>query len=204
MNKREAPIRWAPKVKPERIRLLYETDASRVMDEELVDEVGYALLARCQSILEVTEAVKGRAKCHGCDGIIEHRAAGDFLLICSNCGWTVTWKVYQKSYQEKQLFGGAATELFRDYFQRFLAATTAGKKLLLIDRLLHEFHWYQTKQEEAPHPARSTAANLIAGRNLREVIAFLDQLTYGEGVPLEAHQNRERWRRDAGRKGEPG
>ncbi|MBI5289694.1 MAG: hypothetical protein HY873_12045, partial [Chloroflexi bacterium] len=43
-------IQWARRVKPEVIRRLYTRDAKGIVDEELIDEVGYAMYARCHSI----------------------------------------------------------------------------------------------------------------------------------------------------------
>jgi hypothetical protein len=44
-------VRWAPRVNPSLIRRLYEADARGIVDDELFDDVGSALHARCQSIL---------------------------------------------------------------------------------------------------------------------------------------------------------
>ena len=56
MSHAHAPIRWEPRVPKRKIRLLYETDAKGIYDEELIDDVGFALLARCQSFREAMEA----------------------------------------------------------------------------------------------------------------------------------------------------
>ena len=37
---------WAPKVKPQSIRRLYETDAKGIVDEDLINDVGFAPLPR--------------------------------------------------------------------------------------------------------------------------------------------------------------
>ena len=34
-------IRWAKRVEPQKIRWLYESDAQEMLDEELLDDVGY-------------------------------------------------------------------------------------------------------------------------------------------------------------------
>ena len=49
--KSDAAPRWAPRVRRSKIRRLYETDALGIYDDELIDDVGYALLARCRSFL---------------------------------------------------------------------------------------------------------------------------------------------------------
>ncbi len=46
--------RWAGRVSRAQILQLYATDAKGIVDEELIDEVGYALLTRCESITAVT------------------------------------------------------------------------------------------------------------------------------------------------------
>jgi hypothetical protein len=61
---------WAPRVPPHTIRRLYETDARGIVDEEQVDEVGYALYARCRSILRVTAAHGHHATCPRCERTI--------------------------------------------------------------------------------------------------------------------------------------
>jgi hypothetical protein len=52
-----AKFRRAPKVRPERIRRLYERDALGLVDDELIDDVGLALHARCRSIVLVDEGL---------------------------------------------------------------------------------------------------------------------------------------------------
>ncbi len=63
--------------------------------------------------------------------------------------------------------------------------------MLLIDRLLHGFHWYQKHGFTRP-----VAVNLIGGK-LPEVIAFLDSLTYGHGSTPGTQENREEWVRNS-------
>src|SRR5438445_4158500 len=63
-------VRWAPKLRPEKLRRLYELDAQGLADEELIDEVGYTLYSRCESILTVTESFRGRVPCPGCGAVV--------------------------------------------------------------------------------------------------------------------------------------
>ena len=62
---RPAP-EWAPRLPQKLIRKLYESDARGFRDEVLVDEVGYAILARIDSIITATESAQGRVKCPTC------------------------------------------------------------------------------------------------------------------------------------------
>ena len=60
--------------------------------------------------------------------------------------------------------------------------------MLLIDRLIHGFHWYL----KGNHATRPVAVNLIEGR-LYEVMDFLDDLTYGEGSTPGTRENKAAW-----------
>ena len=79
----QAPIRWARRVQQQKVRQLYASDARGIVDEELIDDVGYAMYARCESIRAVTEAHSGRAMCHSCRAIIQHHWVRDDPMNCS-------------------------------------------------------------------------------------------------------------------------
>jgi hypothetical protein len=189
MSEAAEEIRWAPRVAQEKIRRLYETDARGVYDAELIDDVGWALLARCEALLAAEEARAGRAKCHRCGAIIHHAGGQEEVLHCA-CGWQVAWRSYFRSIQHKQLSGPDLVGLFRDFVTRFPPAETPRARMLLIDALIHGFHWsVQTG------PRRPSAINLIEGR-LNEVIRFLDALTYGEASTAGTQDTHAAWRRD--------
>jgi len=187
-------IKWAPKVPQRKIRRLYELEAKGIIDEELIDEVVYALYARCESILAVTQASKGRVKCPVCGNIILRKVLGkgsrDEILECDRCSWQITWGDYHKTYNKKQLHGGNAVEIFRNFVERLPRAERPREKMLLIDGLLHEFHTFQ--KENSIQYTRPVAANLIEG-TMTEVIRFLDELTYGTKSPAERRKIKETW-----------
>lgn len=195
MSDGKAAISWEPRVPKRKIRRLYETDASGIYDEELIDDVGFSLLARCESFLEAMEARRGRAKCHGCGGIIQHDAghskeAKARLLCCDACGWEVTWGEYFKSIHKKQLCGPDLESLFGEFVRGFPRARSARRKMVHIDRLLHGFHY-----AVETGPRRPAAVNLIEGR-LWDVIEFLNELTYGEGSTSGMRETAASWRED--------
>jgi hypothetical protein len=164
---------WAPRVPQHKIRQLYWNDAKGIYDEELINEVGYALLARCQSSLEANQAFHGEVICPVCSQIIFHTGDKAEVLSCKKCSWTMTWGEYFATFQHKQLYGAELVlELFRDFTQRFMSASNLREKVLIIDRLIHGFHWNQKYGNTRP-----VAVNLIEGR-LSDVITFLDNLTY--------------------------
>ncbi|HEY3341750.1 MAG TPA: hypothetical protein VGK81_07020, partial [Anaerolineae bacterium] len=68
---------WAPRVKQNLIRRLYETDARGIYDEELIDEVGYALLARCEAFIAAVEASRGKVTCPACGASVWHNVKPD-------------------------------------------------------------------------------------------------------------------------------
>ncbi len=95
---------WAPRVSQQEIRRLYETDAQGIYDEELINEVGYGLLARCETFIDAMEAQWGKARCPCCSAMVAHGGDKDEALRCA-CGWELTWGEYFSTIQHKQLSG---------------------------------------------------------------------------------------------------
>lgn len=186
----EQPIapRWAGRVPKWKIARLYENDATGVLDEELIDDVAYTFLARCESMIVAAEAHRGRAACPVCGQLIEHDWDKKAELCCAGCGWTGQWEAYWRSYKGKRLLAGGLEPFCREYIQRLPAAGTAREKMLLIDWLIHRFHW-----ESRDCPGRPGAVGLIGGR-AREVNAFLDALSLGEHNDPRLRQGHEAWR----------
>ena len=58
--------RWAPRVARRKIRQLYESDARGIYDLDLIHEVGYSLLARCESFITANRARAGDLPCPEC------------------------------------------------------------------------------------------------------------------------------------------
>jgi predicted RNA-binding Zn-ribbon protein involved in translation (DUF1610 family) len=175
-----------------KIRKLYELDALGIRDEDLIDDVGYALLARCQSFLEANMAVRGRAPCPVCGHVIAHDGRRDTTLRCPDCGWARTWGEYFATIQGQQLSGAEPVlELFTCFVRDFFSAPSAGERMYQIDRLLHGFHWHQRYGATRP-----VAVNLIQGR-LKDVIDFLDNLTYGAESTPGLRETRRQWVQDS-------
>jgi hypothetical protein len=174
MDKLKIIPTWAPRVTQREIRRLYETDAKGIYDEDLINEVGYGLLSRCQSFIEANEARAGNARCANCSATAVHSCDMEEILRC-DCGWELSWKEYFKTIQHKQLSGAEPVlAQFRTFINKFSIARTPQQKILAIDRLIHGFHWYYKTNS----PIRPVAVNLIEG-SMSGVVAFLDQLTNG-------------------------
>lgn len=188
MVKKEIEPTWYPRVPKHKIRRLYQQDARGIQDEELADEVGFALLARCESFLEANKAVQGQAVCPVCGGLVYHKAQKEEWLVCGVCGWSLQWEKYFSTLQGKQLSGAAPViRLFHDYIKKFPIAQTYQHKMLLIDQLIHGYHWHQKFGATRP-----VAVNLIDGR-LADVIAFLDELHHGESSASGLKNSHDQW-----------
>ncbi|MHB0877921.1 MAG: hypothetical protein ACYC5O_17935 [Anaerolineae bacterium] len=192
-------IHWAPKVQPGKIRHLYETDALGIVDDELVDDVGSALLERCRAVLMVSA---GRVACPRCgtefaltpgtSPWVPHTAAQESAPVTCptpNCGWQTTWVEWHASWRHRELLGTKALPAIEEYSERYPKALSPRARMLLIDALIHAFHWDLIAQL----PNRSAANNLIEG-NHEQVVAFLDALTYGPGSTEGLDARRDEWR----------
>jgi hypothetical protein len=189
MRSGNAKPHWAPKVSQARIHLLYDRDAQGIIDLDLIEEVGWALWERCDSILTVTAAHHGHVHCPVCDTVIERQNAwsADEMVECATCGWNIPWVVYHQSYRGKQLFGANAVNVFEIYHEGFLRAQTTKVKMVLIDQLIHAFHL------GLKEIGRPVAANLIEG-SLKDVSCFLDQLTSSESSVTGIADSRTAWK----------
>jgi predicted RNA-binding Zn-ribbon protein involved in translation (DUF1610 family) len=175
MIKKEIKPSWHPRVPKHKIRQLYRQDALGIRDDDLADEVGFALMARCESFLEANQAVHGKAVCPVCGELISHEAKTGEFLSCEACGWSLPWEEYFSTIQGKQLSGAEPViKLFHNYIKSFPSAKSYQNKMLLIDQLIHGYHWHQKFGATRP-----VAVNLIDGR-LADVIKFLDGLHNGE------------------------
>jgi hypothetical protein len=145
--------------------------------------------------LRATEASRGRITCPRCEHIVMRRATGpwdnrDEIVACESCGWHVRWRDYFQTFQHKHLTGGGATAMHRAFVEQFERARSPREKMLAIDRLIHTFHW-----ELVSNPGRSAARELIYAKNNRELLTFLDRLTYGEGSTSGLREQKAVWDR---------
>lgn len=138
-------VSWAPRVSQRAVRRLYESEACGLLDKELVDEVGIALLLRCEDILQIDQAVAyGVIVCPRCKrkGILTtFRRDKDEPLRCPRCPWSITWQAYHRTFKGQQLSAGGAGPFFKEYVESYPRARSYAKKILVIDRLIHAFHF---------------------------------------------------------------
>ena len=194
-------IEWSPRVSRAKIRLFYVNEARGTCDDELIEEVGFGLFARCQSIIEYTEACEtGKVRCMRCakqgqTTIIQRNMnKPSTLLRCPVCGWQVRWRIYKTESEnaDGQLHAGHAVDAFTRYVAVYPKCRTREEKIIAIDRLIHEFHWFLIRENQPASANKPAGVNLIRG-NIREVFNLLNELTYGENTPPELLANKEWW-----------
>jgi hypothetical protein len=186
-------IPWAPKIRQEKIRQLYQNDALGAVDEEQVLEVGYGLLQRCRSIRLVT---RREVECPRCGAVIGLSEPGEWVMLSGvqpcptpGCGWEITAAEWHASWRHQDLLGSAAMGAVETYLRDYPRARTVEERMVCIDRLIHAFH-LSLRTGKA---GRSFANNLIEGSH-KQVVEFLDQLSARpDGV------DKDQWREEVGR-----
>ncbi|MCL2593864.1 MAG: hypothetical protein FWD82_10975 [Defluviitaleaceae bacterium] len=193
-------IKWSKRVSQKLIERLYNQSVSGIPDDELADEVGWALYSRCMSVISATNGFEKKIlQCPNLCGI--DIPLEENMFKCS-CGFNATWEEFKKSYKGKQLHAANALPVFLSFYNRFPIAKTYGEKLICIDTLIHSFHikmsYYKELdtydiEDENVELNRPTGANLIEG-SLKEVILFLDKLS---AIPNS--NEKERWKKVIGK-----
>jgi hypothetical protein len=171
-------IRWTPKVPQAKIWALYQSESRGLADETLIDEVGFALYQRCQSIIMVSEC--RRVVCPRCARTVVcagERWSREQPIVCPDCGWGATYGQYRDSWRHQDLQGGNAMYAFRAFVEGYERAAPR-ERMLLIDRLINAFHW-SLKHSRRHGPA---ATQLIAG-SAEQVLALLDRLAGSAATP---------------------
>ncbi len=184
-------IQWSPRIKMTAIARLYRLDALGLQDEDLLNEVGYGLFLRCRSILMVTDAQQ--VDCPQCGALIEcaaERWSREHPVICTGCGFKATYGQWRDSWRKQELMGGNAVPIYRGYFEAYPKAITYPEKLLLVDQLIHAFH-FSMRQGRTFRPV---VQQLIDG-SAEKVLAFLDRLSAVDYTTGELNASGAEWQR---------
>ena len=185
MSVAEGQPPWAGRVPRNRIERLYESESRGILDEDLVDEVGYALLARCESILAITRGHGGTPVCPGCLKTMERQ---EECIRCTECNWSTTIEAFRNSYKKKHLHAGRMEPFIEAYVDDFTKARNSREKMLLIDIFIHRCHG----DYEETDGKRPGAINLIGGKP-REVVEFLDRLGGIRRSALDSEADHDTW-----------
>jgi len=171
--------RWSPKVSRQKLLRLYKSDAKGLQDEDLVDDVGFTLYARClQGREEGKIKDSGKLKCHNCGEIIQAKGKG-LLLECS-CGYQYLYRDYRRSFRTNNMPFGAAQEIFSAFVNDWERAKGYAKKMRLIDNLIHEFHMNLNSGVKG----RFVGVNLIEGTK-KQIADLIISLAYGDTAKTE-------------------
>ncbi len=178
-------IRWAPKLRPDKLIRLYEDNAAGMLDEELLDDVAWTLYFRVRDVVRVSSS---RVVCPHCTTEFEVRWRGEdpqTTSTCPTCDWTTTAGTYHRSWEHQDLNGHS--DEFAYYLDHFPQARSPQQRMLLIDRLVHALHVAAVEGSVANFAAR----NFLEG-NRPKIAALLDQLAYGSASTVDPAA-RARW-----------
>lgn len=159
---------WAPRVDAEKIKKLYKLDSQGIIDEFLLEDVGYALLSRAYTLRQTLRAHhEGIIYCPACQRIVPKTD----ILECT-CGWNLPWKEYHNTYRRKQLTGASLPPMVDQFIQEFEKANDYHSRMRSIDNLIHRFHWGIQNM-----PTRPVAVNFI-NLGLYDTVKFIIELGY--------------------------
>ncbi len=164
-------IRWAKKLPPQKLVKLYQSQACGIIDDDLLEDVGMYLYLRCESIIMVGKAELFCPKCRQRMSFVLNGEVGQ-EAACGECGWHCSIQAFRESYRHRELWQGKALECFDTYFHAYPLAKAAGRKIILIDTLIHSFHM----DAKLNLPNRGVGNNLIEG-SLADVMTLLDSLS---------------------------
>ncbi len=163
---------WCKKVSRNDILRLYQSDARGMLDEELLDEVGFTFYTRCRQATEARKLMdKGQILCLHCGAVI--KASSYTLPVQCECGYSYTYREYRRSCNTANMPGGRAMPIFESFLQNWPACKEAHEKMMLIDRLIHECHVTLMSGSKG----RSVCINLIEG-TLKQVSDMIMKLSY--------------------------
>ncbi|MDR0896474.1 MAG: hypothetical protein LBN04_01320 [Oscillospiraceae bacterium] len=129
---------WSPRVPLAYLKRLYKDDAKMFFNDDLVDEVGYMLYARClQGRDERLLANEGKLKCHHCGKILSKTNSP--LLQC-DCGYSYIFREYMRSFNENGMPSRSATPFFNEFVNKWPFAKEYREKMRLIDEVIHQCH----------------------------------------------------------------
>ncbi|MDR0948768.1 MAG: hypothetical protein LBM69_04560 [Lachnospiraceae bacterium] len=131
-------FKWSPKLSQRDLKRLYREDAKMIYNDELVDEVGYTLYARCiQGRDERLLANENKLKCHNCGNILSK--TNSQILQC-DCGHHYVFREYMRSFNKNSMPSRSATPFFNDFINRWPFAKSYHEKMQLIDWVIHQCH----------------------------------------------------------------
>ncbi len=163
-------VKWSPKIDPQRVVSLYRRYVKEQAEMADVDDVGIGLYLRVKSILLVADS---KCLCPECGREFQVSLL-DAETTCPEpgCLFSITKDTYLASWRHRDLWRGKALPAFEVFYERYPLAMTLDEKMILIDTLIHSFHFDLVQNL----PNRSVANNLLEG-SLKQVVDILDGLS---------------------------
>ena len=99
-KQKDTTMQGAPRLKPWRVRQLYQCIRLGIFDEDKLLHIGWGLYARGEAVLMFGQARRGQVPCPQCDQIVYRRnfyrqrpsaEPSASLFSCPICGEKVTW-----------------------------------------------------------------------------------------------------------------
>ena len=94
-------MQWVPRLKPWRVRQLYQCIRHGIFDEDKLLHIGWGLYARGEAVLMFGQAMRGQVPCPQCDQIVYRRnfyrqrpsaQPSTSQFSCPICAEKVTWR----------------------------------------------------------------------------------------------------------------
>jgi hypothetical protein len=166
--------RWSPKLSRQKLLRLYDSDAHGIQDDDLLDDVGFTLYARCKQGMEEGELKNaGRLRCHNCRTVLKRSRS---LMQCE-CGRQYLFRDYMRAFIGESMPHGAASHIFAAFVKDWETAKSYPAKMRLVDNLVHEFHINLNSGVKG----RFVGINLIAGTK-KQIGDLILQLAYGDNT----------------------
>ncbi|MDR0286402.1 MAG: hypothetical protein LBI03_01645 [Clostridiales bacterium] len=168
-------FKWCKKVSRNDLLKLYQSEAKGIIDEELLDKVGYTFYIRCMQAKQTRELMEqGQILCLNCGGILSADFSKDNQPIICECGYSYTYREYRRSCNTANMPGGRAAPIFEHFVKEWPICKDTSQKMMLIDWLIHECHVTLMSGLKG----RSVCINLIEGTS-KQISDLIMKLSYG-------------------------
>lgn len=163
-------FKWCRKVSRSDLIKLYQSEASGLLDEALLEKIGISFFIRCKQSKDIYPLLEeGKMICHFCGNVLQ--AASYTAVNKCVCGYCYTYREYRRSFNANNMPAHRAQPVFDAYIEKWQACMSEKEKMLLVDWLIHECHVTVMSGERG----RSVCVNLIEGTaaQLRETLEML-------------------------------
>ena len=191
-------IKWSQRLPLNKLKELYLSQASGLLNEELLDDVAATLYLRCKDIIAVDEARHGKVRCPFCyanelNEVWITANHDETLLKCGEFSKEFSLDEYHRCTKREQLNMGGAGDAFKRFIKEYEQPALPEKRMLQVDRLIHEFHY--SLRAKPDQPTRSVGPNLLKAK-LTEVMVFLNDLSGITGESEDLKATADKWQEE--------